>query len=390
MITPEARFVLATAGDPAHPRLAALARADLDWRRVLRLAAFERAEPAVHAALMAHAPDRVPADALAALAAAARGARVRLAYMHHRLDETLAAFAEAGIPVVLLKGAALARTAYPSVGDRPMSDLDLLVRPADAARAYEVAQGAGWRTSEYVALESFYAEHVHLPPLRDGRAADVALELHVGLLPAGHPYRFGPDDVWADAEARGDALVPSARHLALHLCAHFAWSHVLSQGAWVAFRDLRMLAHTGAIDGERFAMAAGRIGMRSACYWTLRLARTLAAVPVPEEVEAALRPRRIRWAMRVLERHLHALLDPLEEHCPSIALQRRLWYQAMRDDVEGRVVTPPWARDPLFAFEPGLPPRPERRRRHLRRLAHRAVLYQRYLWNLLRPAAVDP
>jgi len=389
MLTCEARFVLATAGgDLAGPRVAALARANLDWRRVLRMATFERAEPAVHAALAAHAAALVPADLMAALARAARGARVRLAYLHHRLDETVEALAGAGIPVVLLKGAALARTAYPSVGDRPMSDLDLLVRPADAGRAYAVAQAVGWRTSEYESLESFYAGHVHLPPLRDGRARDVALELHVGLLPAGHPYRFGPDEVWSEALPHGQALVPSGRHLALHLCAHFAWSHVLAQGAWVAFRDLRALVEAGALDEDDLAGAARDAGMGSACHWTVRLARVLGGVGVPAGLESALRPRRSDWALRALERHLCALVDPLEQHCPSVALQRRLWLAAMREDLEGHATTPPWARDPLFALEPELPPRPDRRQQRLRRIAHRTVLYQRYFWNLLRPAAM--
>ena len=64
----------------------------------------------------------------------------RLRHLYHRdtihgvarrelLRATLRRFAEAGVPVIVLKGAALAALVYPSPALRPMRDLDLLVQP---------------------------------------------------------------------------------------------------------------------------------------------------------------------------------------------------------------------------------------------------------------------
>jgi len=50
----------------------------------------------------------------------------------------------AGIPVILLKGHALARTVYPDPALRQSSDIDLLVKPADLLRAETVMKSLGY------------------------------------------------------------------------------------------------------------------------------------------------------------------------------------------------------------------------------------------------------
>ena len=50
-----------------------------------------------------------------------------------QLDEILEKLNQSGIQVTVLKGAQLARWLYPDPAFRPMSDLDLLVRPEDLA-----------------------------------------------------------------------------------------------------------------------------------------------------------------------------------------------------------------------------------------------------------------
>ncbi len=65
------------------------------------------------------------------------------AVLFKELDRILAAFAEAEIPVIVLKGAALAQTLYPDPGLRPMGDLDLFVRPEDFNVRQPDAAGIG-------------------------------------------------------------------------------------------------------------------------------------------------------------------------------------------------------------------------------------------------------
>jgi len=100
------------------------------------------------------------------------------------LIELLTAFAEKEIDVILLKGAALARTVYPQPGLRPMRDLDILVHIEDLTSSWEVCQGLGF-CSESALLPSAMsvAHHHHLPALeRQLEGLTVSLEIHEDAL----------------------------------------------------------------------------------------------------------------------------------------------------------------------------------------------------------------
>jgi hypothetical protein len=74
-------------------------------------------------------------------------------YVRHRranqarlqvLYEVMAAYRSAGVPALLLKGAALCHLVYPEPGLRPMSDLDILVPACQARKAQEILAGLGF------------------------------------------------------------------------------------------------------------------------------------------------------------------------------------------------------------------------------------------------------
>jgi hypothetical protein len=80
----------------------------------------------------------------------------------HVLREVLDAFEAASIPVLVLKGAALAHLLYPSTGLRPLSDLDLLVSPRLAGRAQSVLAEIGFQAPSSPTSRALAAHH-HLP-----------------------------------------------------------------------------------------------------------------------------------------------------------------------------------------------------------------------------------
>ena len=61
-----------------------------------------------------------------------------------QIQTAIDALTEAGIPVILMKGPALARTVYPDPALRLSSDIDLLVKPKDIPRAERVLEGLGY------------------------------------------------------------------------------------------------------------------------------------------------------------------------------------------------------------------------------------------------------
>lgn len=118
----------------------------------------------------------------------------RLLLLRHRaintvlmnvLAEVLKYLGQAGIDVLVLKGAALCRTVYPEPCLRPMRDIDLLVRPEQATQAQELLIEMGFIGS----TAPRPADHFHLPSLyKKVDSHYVCIELHHGLFPDCPPY----------------------------------------------------------------------------------------------------------------------------------------------------------------------------------------------------------
>jgi hypothetical protein len=93
------------------------------------------------------------------------------------LDELLAIFGHKQIPTVLLKGAALAKTLYPSMAMRPMGDIDILIRREDAPRVHDILIERGFATS-LEPTENFYARFSYDQPYERGGKYPLAIETH--------------------------------------------------------------------------------------------------------------------------------------------------------------------------------------------------------------------
>lgn len=360
MLSPEAELLLLTAGGgeaggggravPGDRRIRELVAGELDWEKLGWLAERERAAPVLWGQLhsMGVQAADLPPEA-AHLQRLAMVSEFRMMHLEQRLAESLAALSHAGIDVMLLKGAALAVTVYGSFVQRPMVDLDLLVRDGEARRAREVLLRAGWVSSGLEELEGFYRGHHHLAALEDGRGLDVQLELHTGLFFEGNPFRFPTSELWQRAVPvtvrGGRAFVPSAHDQLLHLCLHFAWSHMMTTGAWRTFRDLRVLLAAGGVRWDEFIQLARASRGGSCCYWTLRLARDLVGVEIPDRVLGALRPPLPESGLDRVERHFTYHLLPTEALCPSVFVARTMWRVGMRPRWSGHGAVRPWDRN---------------------------------------------
>ncbi len=340
-LTPEAAALFAAAGpEDRDDDIRGLMGPQFRWDRFLWLAARERVVAVVWRRLEALGI-QPPTEIGEAFRRQSMVAGFTAATLEARLRDTLEALHKGGIEPVILKGAALATTVYQGFRDRPMCDIDLLVRVEDAARSRELALAAGWLpVQEFEAAD--YGQHHHLPPLLDATGA-IGLELHTDLFPRGSPFGGVADAVRSRSEPHpsGQGRMPSTVHAALHVCLHLGWSHALSSGAWRAFRDLHCLAASGRVDWDEFRVEAERRRAVSCCYWVLRLARELSGVTTPMDDPA----HQLVWepvGRRALVRHLAAGLDVPERVCPSLALQRTLWRLAIRPGKSGHGERFPW------------------------------------------------
>lgn len=334
LLSPEARLALLPVGSPArHAEIASLLAEPLDWKRLLMLAQRELSALPLWRAIRDAGLDPATAESRM-LRQLAFVWEFKLLHLERLTMQTMDAFRRAGIDAVLLKGAAAALQVHGGFTRRPMKDVDVLVDPARAREAWTLAQGLGWRwDARRYPMDAYDGAH-HLPPLHDAFGANAGLEIHTALRMGSDPFRFSAAEILdaaVEVEVDGRSLrVPRLDHQLLHCCIHFAWSHGLSGHAWRTFSDVDAFVASGQIDWDGFVGRARESRAETCCYWTLRLARTLAGVAVPDEVLRELRPGLPGFLLDRLARHFALNLLPGADACPSLAVQKRLWMLAIK------------------------------------------------------------
>jgi len=301
----------------------------VDWDRVIAVALLENSITVLNDRVSTLPDSILPSSTRARIARLSLVWTFKLQLLEKRLAESVGALATAGIDVVVMKGAALALTVYPKFTDRPMADLDLLVDSRKAEQAHQILQTSGWTVASIPRPADAWCDHHHLRPLVDTAGTCLRLELHTAPLVSSSPYRLTGSDFVASArriDLHGTPVfVPDAHLHAVHAAIHFAYSHGFASGGLNVFRDVVMLRRNGALSWDGFLEAAIRTRSESCCYWTLRLARALSGLSVPETVLGALSPRLGDRISAMLEEHFSQLVLRADHACPSVELRQRLW-----------------------------------------------------------------
>jgi hypothetical protein len=146
------------------------------------------------------------------------------------LERVLQALGAEGIPAVLLKGAALASTVYGDPALRPMADLDLLVRQADAPRALQALSTLGYHRARGEPHPGDALNYENETVLRQQTPLGTLIEVHWSLFDSPyHQHALCMDWFWQTAlpshvgDAKTVVLGPEAQ--VLHLCGHLMLHH---------------------------------------------------------------------------------------------------------------------------------------------------------------------
>lgn len=199
----------------------------------------------------------------------------------------LARLNEAGVPLVAMKGSALLALGVFADGERPMSDIDLLVRPQDRDRMLQSLQAMGY------VVELEVARHVCLRPATSpsnvafGEHArnPVKIELHERVY---EPLPIREVDITAQvfsADARsGINAYPSTAALMRHLLLHAAGN--IREGAvrFIQLHDIAGLARR--LDTQDWAELVRHEAGSPGLWWALPPLR-LAARHFPEAIPAS-------------------------------------------------------------------------------------------------------
>jgi len=278
-----------------------------DWERIVAMSEDHGIAP-----LLTHVfdetvwPDQMPAHARRALRSCYYATAAHNLLLYRELTRILDGIQSTHpvIPLVVLKGAALARTLYPDMALRPLSDIDLLVPRQHVEAAARVLHSLGYDDAHLEipemrrGLSRLTTPHLQL---RGGPNRSVMVELHWALVAGDTDWR-SPDLEWFWQQTqpwemeRGSPfsngrspspilqLTPAA-HL-LYLAAHLMLQHGLAHARLVWYYDLHLLiARCGnQLDWNEILAQASELQWSAALEAALRGVQKRFHSPVPEDV----------------------------------------------------------------------------------------------------------
>jgi hypothetical protein len=238
---------------------------------------------------------------------------------HRRVTSALEALDEGaraqGLAAVALKGAALHALGVYQPGERPMSDIDLLVRESDARRAAQVLASLGYVQTGSIWKHEIF-EHAQARadacawkatlaamPLGEHVNYPVKIELHTRIVEKLPRTEIAiTDQLFPRHPVPGLNAYPSTHALLLHLLLHAAGNLCGRQLRLMHLHDLARLA--AGMTAQDWQALLSMIRASQAPWWALPplelLSRYQPAL-VPAEVLAALRPA-CPWPLRRLSR----------------------------------------------------------------------------------------
>ena len=261
-MTPEALLAAALRGDAAPWPLdagAAFEHAVLDAAREHGVAALLTPLPAVR---------RWPDTAQRALRIVHRDGAVREAVRRRDLTRLLAAFRQAGIRCLLMKGAAIAHTHYPQPWLRPRCDTDLLIAPADRDAAGAALQALGYAPSNHIT--GTLVAHQQQYTRRDRYGLMETIDLHWKIT---NPHVFAEALTFEELSAAARTVPELGQHAralsnvhALILACVHRVAHHSNSDLLIWLYDIHLLAGgMAAVERDEFLGLARVKRLRSIC-----------------------------------------------------------------------------------------------------------------------------
>ena len=271
--------------DPARLRSLGLA----DWDLLLRQARAANLLARVALLARTHAPDQVPAPVAPHLQGALLVAKRHREAVEWEIVQIRQALDGAGLPLILLKGAAYLAAGLPAADGRSFSDIDILVPKARLGQAESALMMHGWISSHHSAYDDhYYRAWMHeLPPMQHGKRMTV-VDVHHAILPETASSK--PDSARLISAARALPGRPGVMTLqpidmVVHSACHLFHEEELEKG----LRDLTDLDALlrGFSDEPDFWPAllarAQELDLGRVVFYALRYAHRLLGSPVPPQ-----------------------------------------------------------------------------------------------------------
>lgn len=297
----------AFAGGEASPELAALTSRPLDWNWILKQAEAERVAALLYSVVR---PLTLPPAVLDRLRATWVKGRRQYLLGVQQLTRLLSAFEHQGVPVIPLRGPALADLLYRDPGLRPFTDLDLLISEKHLPRALPLLAALGYRHMEAGLPLPHELAWRHAASFTAEDPDTLPIDLHWGVVDYPGSAPAAPIDhqqLWDRAvrvEGPGGirwGLCPE--DLLIYLAVHWAVHHALSGLIWQLDLAMLILRHGQVLDWDAVSERAHRWRVRSALFFALQEVQKHFEVTIPPWALARLRPGGARSALLDWLRH---------------------------------------------------------------------------------------
>jgi len=274
---------------------------DVDWERFLRVVARQRVRGLAYAALKS-AGIVLPTEVEAQLAGAAQATAVRALSLAAEAIRLGALFEAQRLPVLFIKGAALAQVAYGGQALKHCRDIDLLVSPREAERAFALLEEEGYRPIipkgplTPAQRRIVFALHKDMELSRADRRLNI--ELHWRLID--NPVLLSRVDVAAPSQEvevlNGRLATLADPELFAYLVTHGA-THGWSRLKWLA--DLAAwLSTKREADVVTYYAQAEALGVEACAGQALLMCQRLLAYPIPDALSPKLEGAKLRWLVR--------------------------------------------------------------------------------------------
>lgn len=237
----------------------------------------------------------------------------------------LAALADAGLEIMLLKGSALLLHAYASFGLRAVADVDVLVRVERVGDALALLERLGWRPIFYngrARMTPGYLATEHAVGLRN--PAGEELDLHWHVMPEcvrpGADESFWQHAAWIEHQGLAVRVLDDTDQL-LHVLAHGIKFESAPKLRWAA-DALTILRKPGTrIDWERFVGQTRELRLVAPVREGLAYLRQHLAAPIPSAPVRRLDAVRLS-AIERFDHHLRTTAHDLT----FVNVLARMWF----------------------------------------------------------------
>ena len=312
--------------------------------------------------------------------------RVRTGRMLAGLSKILTPANQANVPVIVLKGAHLVSAYYDDIGYRPMSDLDLLIKPEDLDRIEMIMHQVGFIASPNNEAEQLVGKHLHYHHPR----TEVSVEVHWRLLTSEFSLETSLEPLWKSAipiQISGKAALGLPPEIMLPLFALHLFNHRFRlpiRQVW----DAAVVIQKEVIDWRVVIELAGKWKMERSLASLLFIIGELWGVPLPKIVNNFVAESGvISWKETLFRNILQYQPEELSMVSPRfmnlLAVESSGFTQKIQQFIQILLPPPEWMSMRYRVAIRGFPLFIT----YLRRLIQLPLDYGKIIWNLIRGGA---